>query len=52
MTPIINSYRDVLFYKQMPDLMQLFLIICIAAVAFIVGILIFRKLEKNFVEEL
>ncbi|NLD78740.1 MAG: ABC transporter permease [Mollicutes bacterium] len=52
MTPIINSYRDILFYKQMPNLKDLALIIIVAIVLFNIGLVIFRKLERNFAEEL
>jgi len=52
MTPIINSYRDILFYKQMPNLKDLALIIIVSIVLFNIGLVIFRKLERNFAEEL
>lgn len=52
MTPIISSYRDILFYKQMPDLASLLLIMGVSIIILTLGILIFRKLQKNFAEEL
>lgn len=52
MTPIINSYRDILFYHQLPNIKELILIITISFISFWLGLLIFRKLERNFAEEL
>lgn len=52
MTPIINSYRDILFYQRMPDLNNLFIQLIFVLVLFFVGLFVFKKLQKNFVEEL
>ena len=52
MTPIINAYRDILFYQKMPDISTLGMIIGISIVVFGFGLIIFRKLQKNFAEEL
>lgn len=52
MTPIINSYRDVLFYKQMPNLLSMGIIVIISIIVFIFGLFIFRKLQRGFAEEL
>lgn len=52
MTPIINSYRDVLFYKQMPNLLSMVIIVIISIIVFIFGLFIFRKLQRGFAEEL
>lgn len=52
MTPIINSYRDVLFYKQLPNIGELCLIILISLVMFGFGLIIFKRLQRNFAEEL
>ena len=51
MTHIINSYRDVLFYKQLPNMSWLGIDFIISIVILILGILIFKKLEKGFAEE-
>mgnify|MGYP001809810301 CR=1 FL=1 len=51
MTPIINSYRDILFYQQMPNLQELGIIIAVALVLFAIGLAIFRVLQRNFAEE-
>lgn len=52
MTPIILAFRNILYYKTMPDLSHMG-IIFIWSVGFIVlGYIIFQKLQKNFAEEL
>lgn len=52
MTTIIESYRDIFFYKQMPNLTNLGLVFILSLVILFVGIKIFKKLEKGFAEEL
>ena len=52
MTPVINAYRDILYYKKTPELANLALACTIGVVFIVVGYLIFRKLQKGFVEEL
>lgn len=52
MTPIINAYRDILFYQQMPNLFDLGLIVILSTILFFVGLSLFRNLQKNFAEEL
>jgi lipopolysaccharide transport system permease protein len=52
MTTIISSYRDILFYKQMPDLEKLFILIIISFISFVIGLKIFSKLQRNFAEEM
>lgn len=51
MTIIINSYRDVFYYKQIPNLTFLMLVLGISALLTMIGISIFRKLKKGFAEE-
>lgn len=52
MTHIINAYRDIFYYQQMPDFMNLGILFAISMVLLIVGYLIFHKLQKGFAEEL
>lgn len=52
MTPIIDAYRDVLFYQKLPNFMQLGIVAVISVGIMIFGLWVFRKLQKNFVEEL
>lgn len=51
MTTIINSYRDILFYQQLPDLKMLIIVFVGAAILLALGTIIFKKLEKGFAEE-
>lgn len=52
MTPIILAFRDILYYKTMPNLSHMGLIL-FWSIGFIVsGYWIFQKLQRNFVEEL
>ncbi len=52
MTPIIVAYRDILYYKQAPDLSTLLHGFVFSVVLLIVGWLIFGHLKKHFAEEL
>lgn len=48
---IMTGYRDALFYQVMPNLSSLFIILIVSIIVLIVGIAVFRKLEKGFAEE-
>lgn len=51
MATIISSYREVLFYKTMPNLFNLGYVFIISLILLIVGKFIFGKLKKGFAEE-
>ncbi len=51
MTEIIEFYRDIFMYHQLPSLNAVLYLVGFAFVAFFIGIKIFRKLEKGFAEE-
>ena len=51
MTTIIESYRDILFYKQMPNMLHLFIVLSGSVILLFIGISVFKKLEKGFAEE-
>lgn len=51
MTTIINSYRDIFYSKQMPNMMYLLPVLCISILLMLLGIGIFKKLKKGFAEE-
>lgn len=51
MTEIIESYRNIFMYHQLPGANSIIYLICISILLFIIGLLIFRKLEKGFAEE-
>jgi ABC-type polysaccharide/polyol phosphate export permease len=52
MAYIIEAYRDILYYKQLPDMLNLSVIAVMSIAFLIVGFVIFKKLERNFAEEL
>ena len=51
MTQIINAYRDILFYQKMPNMSWLSIVFVISLIILGLGIIIFKKLEKGFAEE-
>lgn len=51
MTTIINSYRDIFLYQQMPIIKNLLIILLFSMFLMVLGYLIFKKLEKNFAEQ-
>ena len=51
MAQIINAYRDIFLYHQIPDLFGLVYMAGVSVILFIIGLAIFRKLEKGFAEE-
>lgn len=52
MTSIIMAYRDILYYKQMPELKTLLTALFMGVASIILGSLFFNKLQKRFVEEM
>lgn len=52
MTSVVIAYRDVLYYQKAPDMQTLIYAVIWGIVVFIFGWILFRKLQKNFVEEL
>ena len=52
MAVLVESYRAVLYYHQMPDMFWLGTWALLSLVILVVGYMIFKKLEKTFVEEL
>lgn len=52
MTHIINGYRDIFYYHQMPDMKILGILLMISVGITIIGYFIFKKLQKGFAEEL
>ena len=51
LTEIINAYRDMFMYHQLPALNGMIYLTIISLVIFVIGLAIFRKLEKEFAEE-
>lgn len=52
MTPIIVAYRKISYYKEGPEVMQLLQVGLVGIVGVLAGILIFKRLQRRFVEEL
>lgn len=51
MTEIVESYRNIFMYHQLPSLNGILYLIVISIIIFGIGLVIFRKLEKGFAEE-
>ena len=52
MAVLVESYRAVLYYHQLPDMTWLGIWAALSFAILILGYLLFKKLEKTFVEEL
>ena len=52
MTYIINGYRDIFYYQQIPDFASLLMVLVGSLILCIIGYLIFNKLQKRFAEEI
>lgn len=52
MTHLINAYRDIFYYQQMPNMKSLGILLGIAISITIVGYFLFKKLQKGFAEQL
>lgn len=52
MTPVINAYREILYYKQIPEFENLVWALVLGLIVLGIGILVFNKLQKGFAEEL
>ena len=52
MTPVIIAYRDILFYKQIPQLRTLTQATIFGVVMVVLGFFVFGKLQKHFAEEM
>ena len=51
MTTIMNSYRDVFLYHQIPDMFALGIVFLVTLIIVALGYLVFSKLEKGFAEQ-
>ncbi len=52
MTPVIVAYRDILYYKKVPELETLARALCLGSVLLVIGMLVFSRLKRHFAEEL
>ena len=51
MTELLEFYRDIFMYHQLPSLASILYLVGISLCIFFIGLAIFRKLEKGFAEE-
>lgn len=51
-TPVIEAYRAILYYKEIPQIGTLVPAVMIGVVVLILGEIVFRKLQKGFAEEI
>lgn len=51
-THFVSVYRDLFMYHNLPNMISMLYVIVISIVCFIIGLFIFRKLEKGFAEEI
>lgn len=51
MTQVVEAYRNIFLYHQLPNLEGLVYLVVISIIILGIGLLIFRKLEKGFAEE-
>jgi lipopolysaccharide transport system permease protein len=52
MVPIIDSFRNVLLYGKQPDWGSLMYAVVVGLIILVIGLLVFRKYEKTFAEDL
>lgn len=52
MTHLINAYRDIFYYHQMPNMQILCILLALSILLTVIGYFIFKKLQKGFAEEL
>lgn len=52
MTPIIVAYRDILYYKRLPEIGNLLHGFVLSTILLVVGWLVFGRLKKHFAEEM
>jgi ABC-2 type transport system permease protein len=51
-TPIVIAYRDILYYKKIPDLSNLLSAIILGVVFLVIGTVSFSRMKRHFAEEM
>lgn len=51
LTELVDAYRDIFMYHKLPALNGMIYLIVITLIIFTIGLMIFKKLEKGFAEE-
>ena len=52
MAHLINAYRDIFYIHQIPNLMNLGIVFVLSLILLFIGYKVFKKLEKEFAEEI
>jgi ABC-2 type transport system permease protein len=52
MTPIINAYRDILYYKKIPEMSTMLSGFGLSVILLVVGFFVFNRLQRHFAENL
>jgi len=52
MTGIVESYRNILYYKCLPNFSTLILALSVGVISTLIGVVVFQKLQRGFAEEL
>jgi len=52
MTPILVAYRDILYYKRIPEMSTLLHATLLGGLLLVTGVLVFGHLKKHFAEEM
>lgn len=50
MTPIIEMYRQILYYKEVPEMLSLLYVLALGIIFIVFGFFCFNKLQKGFAE--
>ena len=51
-TPLINAYREILYYKQIPNMRYVSMALLLGVAVCVIGWATFEKLQRGFAEEL
>ncbi|CAM4490369.1 ABC transporter permease [Paenibacillus macerans] len=52
LSPVITAFRQILYYKESPDMPSLWMAAGFSVVLLIIALVVFRKLESGFAEEI
>ncbi len=52
MAHVITAYRQILYYKEIPNMLNLLILLGISLLLLVLGYVVFNKCEKSFAEEL
>jgi ABC-2 type transport system permease protein len=52
MAPVINAYRDILYYGRVPEFRTITWALLSGCIFFVIGVIVFKLLERHFAEEL